>query len=1057
MAQFFIDRPIFAWVIALFILVMGGVAIKQLPIAQYPTVAPPAIVLTATYPGASAQTLEDSVISVIEQEMNGSPGLIYMESTSQANGVGQLTMTFQTGTNPDLAQVDVQNRLSRAAPRLPAAVTQQGVRVDKARSNFLLFTILSSSNPAFDPIALGDYASRTVLPEIQRLPGVGQAQLFGTERAMRIWIDPAKLVGYNLSTNDVVAAIRAQNAQVSSGTIGDLPIVAGQPINATVVVAGQLTSVDQFGAIVLRANTDGSTVKLADVARVELGGQNYATSARLNGKPSTGIGVQLSPTGNALATAELIRTRMEELSRYFPPGVKYDIPYDSSRFVKISISRVVETLVEAVILVFLVMYLFLQSLRYTLIPTVVVPVALFGAFAVMQAFGYSINVLTMFAMVLAVGILVDDAIVVIENVERIMSEEGLPPREATKKAMGQITTALVGISVTLVSVFLPMAFFAGSVGNIYRQFSLVMVSSMLFSVFLALSLTPALCATFLKPVEAGHKHEKRGFFGWFNRGFKATTHGYEGWVAKILRRTGRFLILFALIVGLTVFMFLRMPSSFLPTEDQGYLIANVQLPPGASQGRTLAVMQQAESFFLSQPEVSQMVSVLGFSFSGSGQNAALAFVTLKPWDEREGPAHSAQGIAGRAFGALSKVRDAFIFALVPPAIPELGTATGFSFRLQDRGGNGHAALLAARNQMLGMAGQSKVLAGVRPDGLEDAPQLQVDIDRDRASALGVSFDAINAALSTALGSTYVNDFPNAGRLQRVVVQADAPERMQPDDLLQINVLGNQGKPVPMAAFATTRWITGPIQTIRFNGYPTMRISGDAAPGYSTGDAMAEMERLASQLPPGFAFEWTGQSREERLSGATATILLGFSLLAVFLCLSALYESWSIPFSVLLAVPLGVLGAVLGASFRDMPNDVFFKVGLITVIGLSAKNAILIIEFAKDLHAQGKDLVQATLEAVHLRFRPILMTSIAFILGVLPLVVSTGAGSASQRAIGTGVMSGMITATVLAVFFVPVFFVVVRRVFKGSDRQRKMYAHEMDGPAKPAAATGASHD
>jgi multidrug efflux pump len=1057
MAQFFIDRPIFAWVIALFILVMGGVAIKQLPIAQYPTVAPPAIVLTATYPGASAQTLEDSVISVIEQEMNGSPGLIYMESTSQANGVGQLTMTFQTGTNPDLAQVDVQNRLSRAAPRLPAAVTQQGVRVDKARSNFLLFTILSSSNPAFDPIALGDYASRTVLPEIQRLPGVGQAQLFGTERAMRIWIDPAKLVGYNLSTNDVVAAIRAQNAQVSSGTIGDLPIVAGQPINATVVVAGQLTSVDQFGAIVLRANTDGSTVKLADVARVELGGQNYATSARLNGKPSTGIGVQLSPTGNALATAELIRTRMEELSRYFPPGVKYDIPYDSSRFVKISISRVVETLVEAVILVFLVMYLFLQSLRYTLIPTVVVPVALFGAFAVMQAFGYSINVLTMFAMVLAVGILVDDAIVVIENVERIMSEEGLPPREATKKAMGQITTALVGISVTLVSVFLPMAFFAGSVGNIYRQFSLVMVSSMLFSVFLALSLTPALCATFLKPVEAGHKHEKRGFFGWFNRGFKATTHGYEGWVAKILRRTGRFLILFALIVGLTVFMFLRMPSSFLPTEDQGYLIANVQLPPGASQGRTLAVMQQAESFFLSQPEVSQMVSVLGFSFSGSGQNAALAFVTLKPWDEREGPAHSAQGIAGRACGALSKVRDAFIFALVPPAIPELGTATGFSFRLQDRGGNGHAALLAARNQMLGMAGQSKVLAGVRPDGLEDAPQLQVDIDRDRASALGVSFDTINAALSTALGSTYVNDFPNAGRLQRVVVQADAPERMQPDDLLQINVLGNQGKPVPMAAFATTRWITGPIQTIRFNGYPTMRISGDAAPGYSTGDAMAEMERLASQLPPGFAFEWTGQSREERLSGATATILLGFSLLAVFLCLSALYESWSIPFSVLLAVPLGVLGAVLGASFRDMPNDVFFKVGLITVIGLSAKNAILIIEFAKDLHAQGKDLVQATLEAVHLRFRPILMTSIAFILGVLPLVVSTGAGSASQRAIGTGVMSGMITATVLAVFFVPVFFVVVRRVFKGSDRQRKMYAHEMDGPAKPAAATGASHD
>ena len=1030
MAQFFIDRPIFAWVIAFFILVLGAVSIKQLPIAQYPTVAPPSIVLTAVYPGASAQTLEDSVISVIEQEMNGSPGLIYLESVSQSNGVGAITLTFESGTSPDLAQVDVQNRLSRAAPRLPAAVTQQGVRVDKARSNFLLFTILSSDNPAFDPIALGDYASRTVLPEIQRIPGVGQAQLFGTERSMRIWVDPAKLVGFNLSTNDVVAAIRAQNAQVSSGTIGDLPIVAGTPISATVVVAGQLTTVEQFGQIVLRANTDGSTVKLRDVARVELGGQNYGTIARLNGKPSTGIGVQLSPTGNALATADLVRKRMGELARYFPQGVQWSVPYDSSKFVRISISRVVETLVEAVILVFLVMYLFLQSLRYTLIPTIVVPVALFGSFGMMFTFGYSINVLTMFAMVLAVGILVDDAIVVIENVERIMSEEGLSPRDATKKAMSQITAALVGISVTLVSVFLPMAFFAGSVGNIYRQFSLVMVSSMLFSVFLAMSLTPALCATFLKPVEAGHKQEKRGPFGWFNRGFKATTHGYEGWVAWILKRTLRFLVLFALIVGVVVLMFLRMPASFLPTEDQGYLIANVQLPPGATQARTLAVMQQAEKFFLSQPEVDQMVSVLGFSFSGSGQNAALAFVPLKPWDERKGAAHSAQALAGRAFGALSGVRDAFIFALVPPAIPELGTATGFDFRLEDRGSNGHAALLAARNQMLGMAAQSKVLAGVRPNGLEDAPQLQLDIDRDRSSALGVSFDNINAVLSTALGSAYVNDFPNAGRLQRVVVQADAPDRMDPDDLLRLNVINNQGKPVPMSALATMRWVTGPIQTIRYNGYPAMRLAGDAAPGHSTGDAMDEMERLAGQLPAGFAYEWTGQSREERLSGSTATLLLGFSLLAVFLCLSALYESWSIPFAVLLAVPLGVLGAVLGATFRSLPNDVFFKVGLITVIGLSAKNAILIIEFAKDLHAGGKGLIEATLEAVHLRFRPIMMTSIAFILGVLPLVVSSGAGSASQRAIGTGVMAGMFTATFLAIFFVPVFFVVVRRVFKG---------------------------
>jgi multidrug efflux pump len=1049
MPRFFIDRPIFAWVIALFILVLGSVAVSRLPVAQYPTVAPPSIVLTAVYPGASAQTLENSVISVIEQEMNGSPGLIYMESVSQANGVGSVTLTFEAGTDAALAQVDVQNRLSRAAPRLPSAVTQQGVRVDKARSNFLLFTILSSDDPAWDPVALGDFASRNVLPELQRIPGVGQAQLFGTERAMRIWVDPAKLVGFGLTPVDVNNAIRSQNAQVSSGSIGDLPNIAGQGIYATVVVNGQLTTVEQFGNIVLRANTDGSSVKLRDVARIELGGQSYGTSARLNGKPSTGIGVQLSPTGNALATATLVRQRMSELATYFPPGMKWDIPYDSSRFIKISISQVVETLVEAVILVFLVMYLFLQNLRYTLIPTIVVPVSLLGAFGVMFVAGYSINVLTMFAMVLAVGILVDDAIVVIENVERIMSEEGLSPRDATKKAMGQISAALVGITVTLVAVFLPMALFGGSVGNIYRQFSLVMVSSMLFSLFLANSLTPALCATFLKPVEPGHKQGKRGFFGWFNRGFAATTHGYERLVGKMLTRTTRFMLLFLAIVGIVVVLFMRMPASFLPNEDQGYIIANVQLPPGATQRRTLEVMKKVEGFMLAQPEVDKMVSVLGFSFSGSGQNAALAFITLKPWGERKGPEHSAQALAGRAFGALMGVRDAFIFAVSPPSIPELGSATGFTFRLQDRGGNGHEALLAARNQLLGMASQSKVLAGVRPDGLEDAPQLQIDIDRDRASALGVSFDSINTVLSTSIGSAYVNDFPNAGRLQRVVVQADAPNRMQPDDLLELNVQNNAGKLVPLSAFATTRWVTGPMQSIRYNGFPTMRIAGDAAPGFSTGDAMNEMEALAAKLPPGFAFEWTGLSREERLSGSTAGILLAFSMLAVFLCLAALYESWSIPFAVLLAVPLGVLGAVLAANLGGLPNDIFFKVGLITVIGLSAKNAILIIEFAKDLHAEGMSLIEATRKAVHLRFRPILMTSITFIFGVLPLVLSSGAGSASQRAIGTGVMGGMISATLLAVFFVPVFFVVVRRRFKGSERQRKLYTHAGDKPAPVA--------
>ncbi|HZX28855.1 MAG TPA: efflux RND transporter permease subunit [Telluria sp.] len=1040
MARFFIDRPIFAWVIALFIMVAGAVAITQLPIAQYPPVAPPSIVVSAAYPGASAQTLEDSVISVIEREMNGSPGLIYMESVSQANGSGSITLSFETGTNPDLAQVDVQNRLSRATPRLPQTVVQQGVRVDKARANFLMFVILSSDDPKFDPIALGDYASRTVLPEIQRLPGVGQAQLFGTEKAMRIWIDPAKLLGYNLTPADVNNAIRSQNAQVASGTIGDLPNVPGQTITATVVVKGQLTNVTQFGAIVLRANPDGSTVRLRDVARIEIGGASYATSARLNGKPSTGIGIQLSPTGNALQTAKLVRQRMEELAKFFPPGVKWRIPFDSSKFIDISIKQVVETLLIAIALVFLVMFLFLQNFRYTIIPTIVVPVALLGSFAALLALGFSINVLTMFGMVLVIGIVVDDAIVVVENVERIMSEEGLAPLEATRKAMGQISGAIVGVTVVLISVFVPLAFFAGAVGNIYRQFSAVMVSSIACSAFMALSLTPALCAHLLKPVEKGHHHAKSGFFGWFNRNFSRTARNYESFVERILRRTGRMMIVFVLVIGLVALLFTRMPTSFLPNEDQGYIIANFQLPPGATVERTTSVLRASEDFILKQPEVDAMVGVVGFSFSGQGQNAALGFVPLKDWSDRKGAGHGAADLAGRVTGALSKIRDAFIFAVSPPPIPELGRSTGFSFRLQDRGGAGREALLAARNQLIGMASKSTILTGVRPDGLEDAPQLQLDIDRDKANALGVSFDAINTAISTALGSAYVNDFPNAGRLQRVVVQADAPARMQPGDLLRLNALNSRGQPVPLSAFATTRWVLGPMQTVRYNGYPSMRLSGDAAPGHSTGEAMDEMERLAAQLPQGFAYEWTGQSREEKLSGSTVGVLIGFSLLAVFLALAALYESWSIPMSVLLVVPLGVLGAVLFATMRGFPNDVYFKVGLITIIGLGAKNAVLIIEFAKDLQAQGTSLREAAIQACHLRFRPILMTSLAFILGVLPLVVAGGAGGASQRAIGTGVMGGMITATGLGVIFIPVFFVVVRSIFKGSERQRRRYAH-----------------
>jgi len=1033
MATFFIDRPIFAWVIALFIMVMGAVSITQLPIAQYPPVAPPAISITANYPGASAQTLEDSVLSVIEQEMNGSPGLIYMESVAQANGSGSIVLSFEQGTNADLAQVDVQNRLARATPRLPSTVIQQGVRVDKARSNFLLFTILSSDDPAWDPVALGDFASRSIVPEIQRLPGVGTVQLFGTERAMRVWIDPAKLLGFNLSAAQVISAIRAQNVQVSAGVIGSLPNVPGQGVSATVVVNGQLGTVNEFGNVILRANTDGATVRLRDVARIEMGAQAYATSARLNGTPAVGIGVQLSPSGNALETADAVRARMTELEGFFPQGMSWAIPYDSSRFIRISIKEVAKTLAEAVLLVFLVMFLFLQNWRYTVIPTIVVPVALLGTFAALLAMGFSINVLTMFGMVLVIGIVVDDAIVVVENVERIMSEEGLSPIDATRKAMGQISSAIIGMTVVLIAVFVPLAFFSGSVGNIYRQFAAVMGVSIAFSALMALSLTPALCATLLKPVQAGHQRDKRGFFGWFNRGFTRTTKRYESGVAVLLARSGRTMVVYAAIVAAAVVLYQRLPTSFLPNEDQGTMLVNVQLPPGATTARTLNVMEQVEAFMLKQPEVQSMVGVLGFSFAGQGQNAALAFVTLTDWSERPDPSNSAQALAGRAFGGLSGIRDASIFPLSPPPIPGLGSASGFSFRLQDRAGLGHEALLDARNQLLGMASKSKLITGLRPDGLEDAAQLQLDIDRDKASAQGVSFDAIASAIGTSFGASYVNDFPNQGRLQRVIVQADAPARMQAEDLLRITVNNGAGQAVPLSAFASTSWITGPMQTVRYNGYPAMRITGSAAPGQSTGAALAEMERLAGQLPAGFGYEWTGLSREEKLAGSQAVILYAFAILAVFLCLAALYESWSIPLGVILVVPLGILGVLLATLMRGYANDVYFQVGLITIIGLSAKNAILIIEFAKDLQAQGKGLVESALAAAHLRFRPVLMTSMAFTLGVLPLALATGAGSASQRAIGTGVIGGMLTGAVLALVFVPVFFVVVRSVFKSGTR------------------------
>ena len=1041
MAKFFIERPIFAWVIAIFIMVVGAVSITQLPIAQYPTVAPPTIQVSAAYPGATAQTLENSVLAVIEREMNGATGLAYMETTSQANGTGSITLSFEPGTDVDMAQVDVQNRLARATPRLPAVVTQQGVRVEKSSSNFLLFAMLSSDNPAVSIDQLNDYAARNVLPELQRLAGVGAVTQFGSEQAMRVWVDPAKLKGFNLSLDQVNAAIRAQNAQVSAGNLGDLPNIVGQTVTAPIVVQGQLSSPEQFGEIVLRANTDGSSVRLKDVARSELGAQTYATSARYNGKPAVGMGVQLTPTANALATATAVKKRLSELQPFFPQGVSYAVPYDSSTFITVSIQKVVETLFEAIVLVFLVMFLFLQNWRYTIIPTIVVPIALLGTFGALLAMGFSINVLTMFGMVLVIGIVVDDAIVVVENVERIMSEEGLPPLQATRKAMGQISGAIIGVTVVLISVFVPLAFFAGSTGNIYRQFAATMATAIAFSAFLALSLTPALCATLLKPVEAGHHLEKKGFFGWFNRMFKSTTKGYEGFMSRMLRRSGRMMIIYALLVAVVGLVYTRLPTSFLPNEDQGYIIANVQLPAGAAQERTQVALQDVENFMLAQPEVASIVTVAGFSFSGQGQNAGLAFVMLKDWSERSGAEHSAQAVAGRAFGALMGVRDAFIFALSPPPIPELGNATGFTFRLQDRGSKGPAALLAARNQLLGMASQSKVLAGVRPDGMEDAPQMQIDIDRDQANALGVGFDSISSALSAALGSSYINDFPNQGRLQRVVVQADAQARMQPEQVLALPVLNNKGQVVPLSTFASTRWITGAMQSVRYNGYPAVKIAGDAAPGLSTGAAMAEMEKLAAQLPDGFGYEWTGQSREEKLAGSQAMILYAFSILAVFLCLAALYESWSIPFAVLLVVPLGVLGVVLGTLGRGLSNDVYFQIGLITIIGLSAKNAILIIEFAKDLQAEGKSVFDAALEAAHLRFRPIIMTSMAFTLGVVPLFIATGASSASQRAIGTGVIGGMITGTVLAVIFVPAFFVLVRGFFKGSKRQQELNAKQ----------------
>ncbi len=1022
MPRFFIHRPILAWVIAILILLAGVLALKNLPVSQYPQVAPPQIAFNVTYPGASAQVVEETVIRLIEQEMNGIERLLYMEATSEP-GSGTLTLTFEPGTNVDLASVEAQNRYRRVEARLPEEVRRLGVTVTKPQRNYLLFVSIYSPDKSRSAIDLGSFAAAQVLEPLRRVPGVGEAILFGTEYSMRIWLKPASLTAYGITPGDVRRALQVQNVQLAMGELNQAPAAPGAEVNAVIVTRGRLATPEEFGEVVVRALPNGATVKVKDLARVELGAENYERYARLNGQPNAAIAIRAAPGANALEVARAVKARMAELKPLFPEGIDWTIPYDTSRFVEISIFEVVKTLGEAVLLVFLVMYVFLGHWRTTLIPAVVVPVALAGATAGLYAFGFSINVLTLFAMVLAIGILVDDAIVVVENVERIMREEGLAPLPATLKAMDQILGAILGISVVLSAVFLPMLFFGGSVGAIYRQFAATLILTMGFSVFLALSLTPAMCATVLKPGDA-HKDAKR----WFNRGFERVRAGYVGLAARILQRAGRWMVVYLTVVVATAWMFLRLPGSFLPEEDQGYFITIVQLPSGATQARTVEVLSQVEQYYLAQPEVERVVGVVGFSFFGRGQNAALAFVRLKDWSERRGPGQSARGLIGRAMGEFARIRKAMIFAVNPPPIPELGAVGGFDLRLLDRGGLGREALLEARNRVLGMASQDPRLAGVRPEGQEPGPQVFLRIDREKAQALSIDMAELNDTLSSALGVAYVNDFVRQGRILRVQMQADADLRATPEALLQLPVRNRYGQIVRLAEFAQPEWIVGLPKLDRYNGNPAVKIAGQPAPGHSSGEAMQAMEEIVASLPPGFGFDWSGTSFEERLAGAQAPLLFALALLVVFLALAALYESWAVPFAVILVVPLGVLGSVLAVELRGLSNDVFFKVGLVAIIGLSAKNAILIVEFARQLHQQGMELVEATLEACRLRLRPILMTSFAFILGVLPLAISTGAGAASRNAVGTGVIGGMLSATLLALFLVPVFYVLVRRLF-----------------------------
>ncbi|ECX9917343.1 efflux RND transporter permease subunit [Salmonella enterica] len=1032
MANFFIRRPIFAWVLAIILMMAGALAIMQLPVAQYPTIAPPAVSISATYPGADAQTVQDTVTQVIEQNMNGIDNLMYMSSTSDSAGSVTITLTFQSGTDPDIAQVQVQNKLQLATPLLPQEVQQQGISVEKSSSSFLMVAGFVSDNPNTTQDDISDYVASNIKDSISRLNGVGDVQLFGAQYAMRIWLDANLLNKYQLTPVDVINQLKVQNDQIAAGQLGGTPALPGQQLNASIIAQTRLKDPEEFGKVTLRVNTDGSVVHLKDVARIELGGENYNVVARINGKPASGLGIKLATGANALDTATAIKVKLAELQPFFPQGMKVVYPYDTTPFVKISIHEVVKTLFEAIILVFLVMYLFLQNIRATLIPTIAVPVVLLGTFAVLAAFGYSINTLTMFGMVLAIGLLVDDAIVVVENVERVMMEDNLSPREATEKSMSQIQGALVGIAMVLSAVFIPMAFFGGSTGAIYRQFSITIVSAMALSVLVALILTPALCATLLKPVSAEHHEKKSGFFGWFNTRFDHSVNHYTNSVSGIVRNTGRYLIIYLLIVVGMAVLFLRLPTSFLPEEDQGVFLTMIQLPSGATQERTQKVLDQVTHYYLNNEKanVESVFTVNGFSFSGQGQNSGMAFVSLKPWEERNGEENSVEAVIARATRAFSQIRDGLVFPFNMPAIVELGTATGFDFELIDQGGLGHDALTKARNQLLGMvAKHPDLLVRVRLNGLEDTPQFKLDVDQEKAQALGVSLSDINETISAALGGYYVNDFIDRGRVKKVYVQADAQFRMLPGDINNLYVRSANGEMVPFSTFSSARWIYGSPRLERYNGMPSMELLGEAAPGRSTGEAMSLMENLASQLPNGIGYDWTGMSYQERLSGNQAPALYAISLIVVFLCLAALYESWSIPFSVMLVVPLGVVGALLAASLRGLNNDVYFQVGLLTTIGLSAKNAILIVEFAKDLmEKEGRGLIEATLEASRMRLRPILMTSLAFILGVMPLVISRGAGSGAQNAVGTGVMGGMLTATLLAIFFVPVFFVVVKRRF-----------------------------